>query len=427
MFPEGMKAFLLGAGASVDAGLPTSVRLTRLIADHIDEKSRYSGQSRILHAVIGAMIRHDTANSGSAFDGVDVERVFAAVTTLAKRESLDLAAFVDSWDRNLDGIDDSGRTRSAFWDKHLHEAVVGRSRYGRAEREPGSQSELKRAFEDGVKAVVGDRLNKPDSGPLLDRLAAAMLNALINILEVDPSSVGYLAPLVTTPDLAGIATLNYDLSVEHAIEAAGLSCTTGLDLWTGGYDWDWGTSDDIRLLKLHGSLDYLLGSESPTVTTNNYRVNGDVLMRRNDETGQGYNRQSSPALVFGQGSKLRSDGPFLAMLVEFDRMLREADWLTVVGYSFRDEHINAALARWVNGPKARRLTVIDLSAESWEAGGRRTTPPFLFDLLRGQKTREYPAADQDALPRSLEIDLLSVTAAEGIARLPAMFDDREGV
>ena len=76
---------------------------------------------------------------------------------------------------------------------------------------------------------------------------------------------------------------------------------------------------------------------------------------------------ANPALVFGLGSKLRSDGPFLAMLVEFDRLLASTEWLTIVGYSFRDDHINAALTRWMNG-SARRLSVIDPDIEMKRPG-----------------------------------------------------------
>jgi hypothetical protein len=421
-----VKAFLLGAGASVDAGLPTSVQLTKLIADKIDENFRWRGTSQILHAVIGALIRHDTAKDGSAFAGVDVERVFAAVTALADRESQDLAAFVERWDRSLDGFA-SETSGSAFWDRDLHRAIFGQqSRIGgNRTLHHGSQLDLKRAIESAVRSIVGDRLNSPDSGPLLERLRGGMLEALITILDVDPSQVGYLAPVVTTEDLAGVATLNYDLSLEYAAEAAGIPCDTGLDTWAGGYEWEWAEEQGLHLLKLHGSLDYLLSTAARGEDGNKYRVAGDALVKRSPSNEQGRAWGASPALVFGQGSKLRSDGPFLAMLVEFDRMLASAAWLTVIGYSFRDEHINAALARWVNGSRAERLTVIDLNADAWSAGNR-DGPTFLTDLVRGQRNRDYPKVEGQPETPYLEIDWLNMTAAEGLGRVQRMFVGEDG-
>ena len=45
-------------------------------------------------------------------------------------------------------------------------------------------------------------------------------------------------------------------------------------------------------------------------------------------------------MVFGAGEKHRSDGPFLDLLMEAKRSLSEALELVVVGYSFRDDHVN---------------------------------------------------------------------------------------
>ena len=68
---------------------------------------------------------------------------------------------------------------------------------------------------------------------------------------------------------------------------------------------------------------------------------------------------SKPAIVFGQRGKLRSDGPFLGMLRGFDDFLSKSRRLVIVGYSFRDEHINSAIRRWWNASAARQVTIID--------------------------------------------------------------------
>lgn len=70
------------------------------------------------------------------------------------------------------------------------------------------------------------------------------------------------------------------------------------------------------------------------------------------ETGE------APGIILGSGNKLRIDGPFLPMLLEFQRWLNSAAHLIVCGYSMRDDHINHLLINWLT-VTGRKLTVID--------------------------------------------------------------------
>ena len=64
-------------------------------------------------------------------------------------------------------------------------------------------------------------------------------------------------------------------------------------------------------------------------------------------------------MVFGQRGKLRAEGPILDLLAKFRDDLYDTDELVVVGYSFRDEHINEYIRRWINGDPLRRIVVVD--------------------------------------------------------------------
>ncbi len=66
-----------------------------------------------------------------------------------------------------------------------------------------------------------------------------------------------------------------------------------------------------------------------------------------------------PAVVFGQRNKLTAEGLFLDLLRSFRDGLAGADRLTVVGYSFRDPHINEYLSQWLNEDEGRRIRVIN--------------------------------------------------------------------
>ena len=382
--------FLLGAGASVDAGLASSIGLTKAIAGHIGRGSFQCPEGQLLHAVIGSMIQRDAGAGGDAFSVPDVERVFSAVSDLKQRDSLDLTAFVDGWSSSLDAA--TGRSGlPASWGAEFIEALNGK---------PGGDHPLRAVFERGVQAIT-----EPTSWQRFEDLERKMLMALVQVLKVDPDKLEYLNPMVSSKRLNGIATLNYDLSVETACSQSGLSFDTGLERWKGGYGWRWTPNVDVRLLKLHGSLDYVLHRARPR----NGRMSSEHLVATRGEIGV------NPALVFGVKSKLRSDGPFLAMLVELDKLLARTAWLSIVGYSFRDQHINAALTRWMNGGTARRLSVIDPQVEEWTHDSRGT--PKYFAQLREAASGKGREFGKPASWAPIQTDFVSMGAAEGLAEL----------
>ena len=64
----------------------------------------------------------------------------------------------------------------------------------------------------------------------------------------------------------------------------------------------------------------------------------------------------APAVIFGGRSKLRADGPYLDLLREFVSALTGTEDLVVVGYSFRDDHVNEVVRTWLGtNPTARTL------------------------------------------------------------------------
>ena len=79
------------------------------------------------------------------------------------------------------------------------------------------------------------------------------------------------------------------------------------------------------------------------------------------ETPDPENEHREPALVFGQRGKLRPDGPFLSLLAEFESELTTADQLLVIGYSFRDEHVNEVIRRWTLEDSSRTIQIVDPS------------------------------------------------------------------
>jgi hypothetical protein len=110
----------------------------------------------------------------------------------------------------------------------------------------------------------------------------------------------------------------------------------------------------INLIKLHGSIEWVLRPEGPT--------EGAPLSRQSVRVASAEELAKPgfrPAVVFGQGSKLTAEGPFLDLLRSFREELNKHSQLLVVGYSFRDEHVNEYIAQWFNGDSARSITIVD--------------------------------------------------------------------
>lgn len=84
------------------------------------------------------------------------------------------------------------------------------------------------------------------------------------------------------------------------------------------------------------------------------------------------------------------------MFVRFRNDLQKASRLTIVGYSFRDAHINAELTAFVNEHPESKLCVID------------PKPPLQNEFF-GSLVR--------ALSRTDRIQIVQETAANGLARV----------
>lgn len=202
-----------------------------------------------------------------------------------------------------------------------------------------------------------------------------MVSALRSVLAVDATAVDYLAPLLDASRRpVQVATLNYDRSIESLAARAGRVCDTGVENWSGAFDWAWSGSADIRLLKLHGSIDWWYVRRQ----SDEGRMSEESIEVDASDDGRGWN--SRLAVIFGQRGKLRSDGPFLAMLRALDEFLANSTHLVVVGHSFRDEHINASIRRWFNRAADARVTLIDPALADIEDWGQSRSQ-FLQELL----------------------------------------------
>jgi hypothetical protein len=346
--------FLLGAGASVEAGIPASVPLTKAIVERINRKSTPIDHiAPALNFVCGALTAYDASKGENPYTGLDVERVFAAVELLARRKDLEVTPFVSAWHPSVDEWDRENIDELMAW---TTEAV----------RDPKKLEAL-------LDGIVGIVLGGGD-GEIYRSLMQEMVQELVGLLAAADGSLDYLRPLVALGDTPGgltIASLNYDLTIERIAGLMHVPVATGIEQMATGTRIP-RPDHGIQLLKLHGSIDWEWHREE--------WKEGEIGRSTVVPVDPTTRPEHEPVLVFGHGSKLKAEGPFLMLLAELEARLQASDELVVVGYSFRDDHINELLRRWMVAREDSVLTVIDPSFPEWSSWGWHK-PDFRTKLL----------------------------------------------
>jgi hypothetical protein len=366
--PSGMVTYLLGAGASVDAGLPTASQLTGEVLAQLNGESRSvrDGRAQLLNFVVSALVLH-RGRSGSRPDELpDIESVVSAIELLDERASVELAPFVQSWDPSVDALDRTSKVRSSRWARDLHKSLRN-----------DSSLAAERVIVQSLETFLKQRTSSGSTERAYQRLRDDLVRLLVPLLQISDERTDYLRPLVELgrDGLVNVATLNYDLTVETAARRAGVSCSTGIDRWNADAVISW-PDDGVRLLKLHGSVDWARRQTRP----------GPEGLSLSHETIGHWEEPGSqhlPFVVYGRREKLRPEGPFLDLRAEFVKALGASGHLVSVGYSFSDHHVNELIRRWLVTDTRRVLVVVDPDFSDQPLGWWAREPTFSDELRRG--------------------------------------------
>jgi NAD-dependent SIR2 family protein deacetylase len=281
---------LLGAGASVGAGFPTSLSLHEQLLERLDPIYRNLA---------------DLVFPGAS--EVDPERLFRVIQFLGVLES----------------------------PQRVVDEALG--------YEAADVAALVAHWQPAIEEFLGSQLYRV-SGSAVARLIDQLWRTLQDIFTmkdppVDPK-FDYLADLASRMRGQTIVTLNYDDTLEHMPGRAFTFRIDSAPFPELGHFADVNVlTRPLRLVKLHGSLDWCQSR-----TSGNVEVAGHgVSFWRNDANWA----HSTPGIIFGAGNKLRPNGPYLSLYHEFKNALRQAHQVIVIGYSFRDTHVNEALRCWV--------------------------------------------------------------------------------
>jgi len=333
---EGRVLFLLGAGASKPA-LPVSAELTAIVLEGMDRTlEKFAADSRVPQ--LWTDIRPVIESMGS-----NIEDVYQAVQTLTYQASDPTRFWVES-----------------FADFPSYD---------------GDREELAQDADLTLHMILKHTLNALDNSQ-----AEAPLDHFLPLLQAAKT---------------GVVTLNYDQLIERAGARFNLPVSTGAEQWDGSVRWAF-EPNSVPLLKLHGSMTWR-SSRSLNMESGNL-----VPAMGFYETG-GLNEAApnnllTPTVIFGAGSKASPFSAFPALTRKLHDWLDESELLIVVGYSFRDQHVDAAIHRWASLAPNRRIVVIDPYP-------RRDLPmnDGVLSSLLWAMDAEYRPRGVDALPAAASI------------------------
>ncbi len=297
MFRENDIIFLLGAGCSKDAGLPTSIDMVKKLDDLVETNGDWN-KYRDLHYFIKGAIRYSKGIKGETDDRVNIEEIVNALSELEKKEHSILYPFIGCWTPRLQEV-------------------------------AGSKFNLLKSYKKDIVKSVGKWVC------LSNHQTASYYG---NFFTFQRKYTYFLR----------IFTLNYDLCLEENIpQRMGF---TKEDL-ERGFDedriWDWRRfepRDDVQLIyyyKMHGSIDWERDPQR-----------GNVL------TFTDQRPTDNPDMIFGTNYKLQYTDPYLFYAYEFRKYSLECKIIVIIGYSFGDAHINGIITQALHNDAERKILVV---------------------------------------------------------------------
>jgi hypothetical protein len=274
-----------GAGLVFDAGLPLSIKLAEKLREYLYaepadvDMANHRAQRSLYNLIVGGIRFQQGVLDRNPDEPINIEQIATAVLRLGKRHENPVAPYVSVWHPRLVEIE---------------------------EEHPAALSSF-------LSVIYGQLRQWLTPAPTAD--------------------LGYLASLRelhTERSVLDIFSLNYDLCIEKS-----LTDLAECPFVNGFSESGWQASlfdeaDKIRLVKLHGSLDWVDDFAGYGICATEFPRHPQA----EELDGQ------PPLLIFGTDQKMTGRDPFLTMFYHFSKALRSCGSLIIIGYSFGDPHIN---------------------------------------------------------------------------------------
>jgi hypothetical protein len=297
--------FVLGAGASIDAGCRSSKQMLASLRTEIQENVTDPEKQKQFRAIYDFVMQclvfqHGLKNpNASIADVTNIEDFVAIIRQIIDREFVIPAPLIANWNNKIIG-----------WEM-------------RNER-------------------------------VFDELLDFIFNCLVNkwVKHDSEKAKELVAPFLELIGQAEafdlkIISLNYDLVFEGSLNSDRENLVeTGFSQgrWHGDFE-DPASPAKIKLFKLHGSVDWYFDEDVQEVLCGSYE-------------GQ------RPAIVFGAGPKMQSFDPYLSLLASARQFMKKADLFVVIGYSFQDKYLNNILIQSLGADLNKKMLVIDPGIDS---------------------------------------------------------------
>ena len=342
--------FLLGAGASVEAGIPASATMIDEIEKLLGSHEDWRGFSTLYNHVKSAI--HYAAGLKGTFGNAvpfNIETLVNTLYELERNEEHPLYPFIATWNSRFVSL-----AAADFENVRKFRRLI--------------LQELKRWMcpEDGA---AGDYY----------RGVVAIQTGLNYPLHV--------------------FSLNYDLCMER-IGDSEFRVETGFAGYGPSHHWDWERFEQsesgpnslppVYLYKLHGSINWK-------------RDDGNNLFSVEQTENVESDRMD---VIFGRDFKLDAADPYLFYAYQFRRFTLDARLIAIIGYSFADDHINKMLAQALKRDEPRRLLIVTRCCSEDECNAKREEVARLLDVDRDKVMVEKGTAKSFLQEKDLAASLV---------------------
>ena len=292
---------LLGAGASAEAGIPTSADMIGRIEEFLRSDPKWTPYADLYNHVKSA-IHYAGGLRGRFNDQVsyNIETLVNTLNELERNEDHPLYPFIAAWNSRF-------------------VAMAGPD-FSRVK-------EFRRLIVEALKKWMCPE----------DSSEGDYYQGLVRIQE----SLNFPLP---------VFSLNYDLCVER-ISGPDFRVETGFGGFGPRHVWDFERFEETNTNPLPQLL--------------LYKLHGSINWKRDDATKELFSVEQIENIdsdrmevIFGRDFKLEAADPYLFYAYEFRRYTLMASLIVVVGYGFGDTHINKMLTQGLRAQADRRLLVV---------------------------------------------------------------------